>query len=366
MASREVTALAAAKINLALRVGSRRADGYHPLNSLFHAVDLFERVAVGPAGTARDELAVTGLGADLVPSDQSNLALRAAALLRREYGPRPPVRLSIDKAIPVAGGLAGGSADAAAALVALNAWWGLGLGSARLIELAAELGSDVPFAVLGGNAIGQGRGEILRPLPAPGALEWVLVTSAEGLSTPQVFARFDAMSAAIDNSFQLVSDSARRPIKRSAPGAAPGRDSGAATDSASGAGSGTDSRAGVESTADAGPGGGLAPPPIPEELLAGLAAGDPAQIGAALANDLQAAALSLRPDLGHVIGQALAAGALGAVVSGSGPTVACLAASAAEAERLAAALRQRLADSRPPGAVLRATGAAAGATVQPV
>ncbi|MDR2374354.1 MAG: 4-(cytidine 5'-diphospho)-2-C-methyl-D-erythritol kinase [Bifidobacteriaceae bacterium] len=307
-----VVATAPAKINLALRVGPRRADGYHPLNSLFHAVDLVERVTVGPALAGGDELSVSGRGAGSVPLDQTNLVWRAAALARREGGRRgDPVRLRIDKAIPVAGGLAGGSADAAAALVALNRFWGLGLAGARLIELAAELGSDVPFAVLGGNAIGQGRGETLRPLAAAapgtaGALEWVLVTSGEGMSTPAVFAHFDAL------------------------GLAAGRSE---------------------------------PPPIPPGLLAGLAAGDPSLVGANLVNDLQPAALDLRPDLGHVIGQALAAGAVGAVVSGSGPTLACLAESAPAADALARDLAARLAGTHPPGSILRAAGPAPGAAI---
>ncbi|MDR1634459.1 MAG: 4-(cytidine 5'-diphospho)-2-C-methyl-D-erythritol kinase [Bifidobacteriaceae bacterium] len=312
----ELTAAAPAKINLALRVGPRRSDGYHPLNSLFHAVDLVERVTVGvvAAGTglagradafARvgcDELAVTGPQAEAVPLDQSNLACRAAALLRRRFGPLEPVRLSIVKSIPVAGGLAGGSADAAAALVALNAWWDLGLSPARLVELAAELGSDVPFAVLGGNAVGHGRGEDLRPLAAVDSFEWVLVTSPAGLSTPEVFARFDALEGA-------------RNLTE--------------------------------------------PPAIPAELLAGVAGGDAGRVGASLVNDLQPAAFWLRPELADVVAGALDAGARGAVVSGAGPTVACLAGSAPEAE----ALRSALADCYPAARILRATGSVGGAAV---
>jgi 4-diphosphocytidyl-2-C-methyl-D-erythritol kinase len=283
-------ATAPAKINLALRVGSRRADGYHPLNSLFHAVDLSERVSVGAAASDGDELTVTGRQARGVPLGRTNLALMAAALLRREHGALPPVRLQIDKAIPVAGGLAGGSADAAAALRALNDWWGLGLSRERLIELAAELGSDVPFAVLGGNAIGQGRGEDLRPVPSRGSLHWALVISPEGMSTPEVFAHFDRRGHA----------------------------------------SGLDG-----------------PPPIPPALLEGLAQGDPALVGANLVNDLQPVAFALRPELSRVAQAARDAGALGAIVSGSGPTVACLAANGAHAQDLAAAMRSWLAQADP-------------------
>jgi 4-diphosphocytidyl-2-C-methyl-D-erythritol kinase len=219
-----------------------------------------------------------------------------------------PVRLIIDKAIPVAGGLAGGSADAAAALVALNRFWDLGLSPAHLVELAAELGSDVPFGVLGGNAVGSGRGESLRPLAAAGSFDWVLVTSPKGLSTPQVFAHFDAL----------------------------------------------------------GLGDGLSDPPaIPPALLAGLACGDPVAVGANLVNDLQPAALSLRPELGEAIEAALAAGAAGAIISGSGPTVACLAKSPSAAQSLAADLRSSLASQTHPSRVLQATGPSPGAILVP-
>ncbi|MDR1441172.1 MAG: 4-(cytidine 5'-diphospho)-2-C-methyl-D-erythritol kinase [Bifidobacteriaceae bacterium] len=322
-----VTAVAPAKINLALRVGPRRDDGYHPLNSLFHAVDLLERVTVeatsctgngdldggiglsglpgsradSETGDRRDQLEVSGLQAAAVPVDSTNLALRAAALLRDRYGPFPPVRLRIAKAIPVAGGLAGGSADAAAALMALNTWWKLGLTRAELAKLGAELGSDVPFAIHGGSALGRGRGEDLSPAGSSGSLEWVLVTSAQGLSTPAVFARFDAINGAS---------------------------------------------------------GCSSPPPIPPALLTGLAAGEPAVIGANLVNDLQRPAFSLRPELAATIDAALDAGACGAILSGSGPTVACLASSADAAKALAGRLASRVAPGCEPGGILRATGPA--------
>jgi 4-diphosphocytidyl-2-C-methyl-D-erythritol kinase len=214
------------------------------------------------------------------------------------------VEIAIDKAIPVAGGLAGGSADAAAALVAVNELWQLGLSPEQLAAVAAELGSDVPFALVGGHAIGQGRGEALRPLEGGGRFEWVLLTDAAGLSTPAVFERFDAL---------------------------------------------------------AGPGRAAQPPPIPPGLLAGLRAGDPRLVGANLVNDLEAAAFDLRPELAARVERALGAGACGAVVSGSGPTVACLAADAPAADSLAA----RLAETHRAGPVLRATGPAPGARLAP-
>ena len=141
-----------AKVNLELCVGPRRADGFHDLATTFHAVDLFDEVDV----TSADEfsLTVTGLGADVVPCDESNLAWRAAQLMATSYGVDGRCAIAIRKAIPVAGGMAGGSADAAATLVACDALWGLGLSRATLEELAAQLGSDVPFALTGGTALG--------------------------------------------------------------------------------------------------------------------------------------------------------------------------------------------------------------------
>ncbi|MDR1825168.1 MAG: 4-(cytidine 5'-diphospho)-2-C-methyl-D-erythritol kinase [Bifidobacteriaceae bacterium] len=300
---------APAKINLALRVGSRQADGFHPLNSLFHAIDLPERVTVRALDGPEDRLTVTGLGAAGVPLDASNLALAAAARLRAAAGIRQGAAIAIEKGIPVAGGLAGGSADAAAALAALNRLWGLGYDLGRLIELGLAVGSDVPFALMGGSAIGTGRGEHLTPVAGQGRLHWVLLTSRQGLSTPAVFRQFDAMVGA---------------GALTGPHAAAGR-------------------------------GG--PPPIPEALVAGLTAGDPAQVGTHLVNDLQPAALALRPELADGLAAALAAGALGAVVSGSGPTIAALAAGPDQAAELAATLAaQRVCD-----AVLTATGPAPGA-----
>jgi 4-diphosphocytidyl-2-C-methyl-D-erythritol kinase len=307
--------VAPAKINLALRAGARRADGFHPLNTLFHAVDLMERVTVEPLAAGPDMVEVSGRDAGAVPLDGSNLALRAAALLRRvaadqaalaapPAGPAPvsPVgaaRISIEKAIPVAGGLAGGSADAAAVMVALNELWGLGLVRSRLVELAAELGSDVPFALVGENAIGRGRGERLEVLRGGGRLHWVLAVSSEGMSTPEVFREFDSP----------------RRKRTNAPRSVPGR------------------------------------------LLEGLRRGDPEMVGRNLVNDLQRSALELRPGLDGLLRRARSAGACGALVSGSGPTLALLATGPAAADALA----ERLAAENPTGVFLRAAGPAAGA-----
>ncbi|WP_345711989.1 4-(cytidine 5'-diphospho)-2-C-methyl-D-erythritol kinase, partial [Kineococcus glutinatus] len=275
-----MTARAPAKVNLLLSSGPRRDDGYHELLTVFQALSLADDVTATPApewgvsvraaahpaaggAGAAGELDVSG-----VPLDEGNLALRAALLLARETGAGSPVHLSIRKGIPVAGGMAGGSADAAAALVACDALWHTGLGLDGLSELAAGLGSDVPFAVHGRTAVGTGRGERLVPVLTTSTWAWVLVLAGHGLSTPAVFAEFDALAAA----------------------------------------------------------GALPPEGDPAERLraveAALRAGDPQALGAALSNDLQAAACSLAPAPAGPRAAGRAPGAAGAVVSGSGPTVA--------------------------------------------
>src|SRR5208337_1162142 len=166
-----VTVRVPAKLNLQLAVGPPRADGYHDLVTVFHAVSLFDEVTAQPA--KRDGVTVTGEGADRVPSDQDNLALRAVAALRTA----------------VAAGLAGGSADAAAALVACNELWDGGLSQSKLLEVGARVGSDVAFALLGGTAVGRGRGEQLTPALAPATqYHWVLGFADGHLSTPEVYA----------------------------------------------------------------------------------------------------------------------------------------------------------------------------------
>jgi 4-diphosphocytidyl-2-C-methyl-D-erythritol kinase len=300
---------APAKINLALCVGPSRRDGYHPLATVYQAVSLYDEVHA--AWAEPDEFAVTvsGEGADLVPTDETNLALRAARLLARDYGQGGPVGalLSIKKAIPVAGGLAGGSADAAAALLACAVLWDLDVGSDELTPLAAELGSDVPFALLGGTALGSGRGEHVVPVLARGGYHWVLAFGHHGLSTPAVYRRHDELGAR---------------------------------------------KAGLRAR------GGPAFE-VPPALMNALRSGDPVALGAALVNDLQPAALDLQPRLRQVLEVGLEHGAVGALVSGSGPTCAFLAASEAAAVDLSVALS---ADGQC-RAVRRATGPVTGARV---
>jgi 4-diphosphocytidyl-2-C-methyl-D-erythritol kinase len=265
-----------AKVNLHLGVGPARPDGYHELLTVFHAVDLVDEVIASPGSGI--SLKITGRGAADLPADRQNLAWRAAELLASTVGAAPDVHLELHKVIPLAGGLAGGSADAAATLVACAALWGV---EADLPGLAAQLGSDVAFLLLGGTAVGTGRGEQLTPVPAHPPLRWVLAAAGYGISTAAAYQEIDRLR-----------------------------------------------------------GVGAAPEPIgpPEALLTALAAGDLSALGAALANDLQPAAFALRPELRRTYDAGLDAGALGAVVSGSGPTCAFLCADAAAAEHVAAIL----------------------------
>lgn len=266
---------APAKINLALRVGPLRDDGYHPLATVYQALSLYDELDAGWAEPDVFEVAVSGEGADLVPADDDNLAVRAARLLAERYGPHDSlgVSLSIRKSIPVAGGLAGGSADAAAALLACAVLWDLDVDPNQLRELGAELGSDVPFALLGGTALGSGRGESLVPALARGTYHWVLAFAHHGLSTPAVYKRFDQLTAA-------------------GPEASP-----------------------------AGPVDPDQPFEVPAELMNALLSGDPRQLGRTLVNDLQAPALDLQPQLRRTVEAGQEYGALGTLVSGSGPTV---------------------------------------------
>lgn len=286
-----------AKINLHLGVGPLRPDGYHDLVSVFHAVDLCDDLVIAPAARS----SVTCTPADGVPSGTANLAGAAAAALRRHAKIGGPVAISITKRIPVAGGMAGGSADAAGALVGCAALWGVETTRGELVDLGAALGSDVPFALTGGTAVGTGRGELLSPVLSRLRLHWVLALSDQGLSTPAVFAELDRLREVGD------------PLRVG---------------------------------------------PV-ETMLAALAAGDTAAVAAALGNDLQAAAISLQPGLRRTLRAGVAAGALAGVVSGSGPTVALLCADAESAASVAA----ELAGSGTCRSVRVASGPAPGARV---
>ncbi|MGW1837952.1 4-(cytidine 5'-diphospho)-2-C-methyl-D-erythritol kinase [Streptomyces sp. NPDC002067] len=276
--SAAVTVRVPAKVNVQLAVGAARPDGFHDLANVFLAVGLYDEVTAAPADGLR--ITAEGEGVADIPLDANNLAARAATLLAARHGRTPDVHLHLAKDIPVAGGMAGGSADAAGALLACDALWGTGASRSELLEICAELGSDVPFSLVGGAALGTGRGEVLTPLPVGGTFHWVFAVADGGLSTPAVYGEFDRLTAGTD-----VPEPAASPA-----------------------------------------------------LLAALAAGDATALAGELANDLQPAALSLRPSLAATLDAGAAAGALATLVSGSGPTTAFLAADPEGAEKVAAAL----------------------------
>ncbi|MCX4762721.1 4-(cytidine 5'-diphospho)-2-C-methyl-D-erythritol kinase [Streptomyces sp. NBC_01275] len=294
-----VTVRVPAKVNVQLAVGAARPDGFHDLANVFLAVGLYDEVTVTPA----DELRVTceGPDADQVPLDRTNLAARAAIALAERYGRTADVHVHIAKDIPVAGGMAGGSADGAGALLACDALWGTRASRGELLDICAELGSDVPFSLVGGVALGTGRGEKLTALEVGGSFHWVFARAGRGLSTPAVFREFDRLGEGLD----------------------------------------------------------IPEPVASEALLAALAKGDAEALAATVSNDLQPAALSLFPELADTLAAGRAAGALAALVSGSGPTTAFLARDPASATKIADALRASglCRDAR------TASGPAPGATV---
>ena len=303
-----VVARAPAKVNVQLSVGRREDDGYHPLATVFQAVSLWETVIAEPREdgdvTVSVELQPTvTCDPGSIPLDESNLAVRAARAVAERFGIERGVDLTILKAIPVAGGMAGGSADAAAALVACAEAWETGATRAELDALAAPLGSDVPFALHGHTAVGQGRGDLLTPAMTRGEFHWVIATQDAGLSTAEVYAAYDAS----------IAEGRRLPRE----------------------------------------------PIIDEVLMAALRAGDATALGPCLSNDLEEAALGLAPHLRATLEAALDAGALAAIVSGSGPSIAALARSAQHALVVAAGIIA----SGTSGPVVTATGPAGGTAV---
>ncbi|MCL2734958.1 MAG: 4-(cytidine 5'-diphospho)-2-C-methyl-D-erythritol kinase [Actinomycetia bacterium] len=297
--SAAVTVRVPAKVNVQLAVGAARPDGFHDLANVFLAVGLYDEVTV----TEADELRVTCSGPDAgqVPLDRTNLAARAALALAERHGRSPAVHLDIAKDIPVAGGMAGGSADGAGALLACDALWGTNASREELLDICAELGSDVPFSLVGGAALGTGRGEKLTALEVGGTFHWVFAMAERGLSTPAVFREFDRLKEGV-----------------------------------------------------------RVPEPVAsQDLLDALAKGDAGALAAAVSNDLQPAALSLFPELADTLAEGRAAGALTGLVSGSGPTTAFLAPDAESADRIAQTLlasgtcrSARVAQSPAPGATV--------------
>ena len=302
MPSNSVTVRVPAKVNLQLSVGPREADGYHNLVSVFQAISIFDDVTVsrGVPGSGIS-ISVSGEHTHGVPADASNLAVKAAQLMIDRFDIDADLQIDVKKSIPVAGGMAGGSADAAATLVALDALFQLELSREELHRLGSELGSDVPFMISGGTAVGQGRGDQLTAALSRGTYHWVLALSSVGLSTPAVYAECDRMRAELE----------------------------------------------------------IAPPQVSDALMQSLLAADAQAVGRSLTNDLQSAACSLRPALSLVLEVGRDYGALGAIVSGSGPTVAFLVADEEAGLDLAVALTA----SGVVGSVARALGPVAGAKV---
>jgi len=296
-----VTVRVPAKVNLHLGVGPLRRDGKHELHTIYHAVSLYDEVTVEPTDDGKVSVEVVGEHVEDVPVGDDNLAVQAVRAVASLSGIDASARITLRKGIPVGGGLAGGSADAAGALVAADAVWRAGLDLRTLERLAAGLGSDVAFLLHGGTALGTGHGEVVSPVLSRGELNWVLAVAETGLSTPSVYAELDRQR---------------------------GEESPDPASSADG-------------------------------VVSALRAGDVVALGMALKNDLQSPALQLRPNLGKVLEAGRELGAVGGLISGSGPTVALLARTSGEAVRIASAL----AGYDVCRAVRRATGPVPGARI---
>jgi 4-diphosphocytidyl-2-C-methyl-D-erythritol kinase len=271
-----VTVRAAAKVNLHLGVGRPRPDGFHPLATVYQTLSLHDDVtaSTGP-GWSVSLVCEDDIDRDAFPTGEDNIVLRAGHLLAAHHDVGLAAGLTVRKSIPIAGGLAGGSADAAATLVALDRLWDLQTSDADLLALAARLGSDVPFALVGGTALGGGRGELVTPAPDEGTRWWVVVPARTGLSTPAVYRHFDELCP--------------------------------------------DAPEGVS---------------VPDDLVAALGDPDNRVLAAVLRNDLQPVAIDLRPELGELIEAGERAGALRGIVSGSGPTCLFLCSDRGSADRL--------------------------------
>ena len=285
MSAHSVTATAPGKINVCLRVGPLGDDGYHDVATIYQAVSLLEEVTA----TESAEFTVSFSGpidTSHLTVDESNLVIRAARAVAAASGYIGGASIQVVKRVPIAGGMGGGSADAAATLVAVDALWGTNLGATKLSEIAATLGADVPFALHGGTALGLGRGDVLSPVLAKSTFHWVLVLNEVGLSTPDVFRQLDRHRAEHSIEIETV-----------------------AVD-----------------------------PSVESELLQALRSGDAMALAEYLRNDLQASALQLMPNLGETLEFGETHGALAGIVSGSGPTVALLVADVDSADHLAASL----------------------------
>ncbi|MEU8975980.1 4-(cytidine 5'-diphospho)-2-C-methyl-D-erythritol kinase [Streptomyces monashensis] len=303
MLTRSVTVRAPAKVNVQLAVGGRRPDGFHELANVYMAVSAYDDITVSPSD--RLTVTVSGPGAEGVPADETNLAAQAAALLAKHAGIEPAVHIRIEKHLPVAGGMAGGSADAAGALIACDALWGLESDRDHLMSVAAALGSDVPFGLMGGTALGVGRGELLTPLACAGTFHWVFAVAGFGLSTPEVYRAYERHRRQMGSPFTAADIPAPRPSPA---------------------------------------------------LLEALARGDHSALAASLSNDLEPVVTAFRPELARTLAAGRAAGALAALLCGTGATTAFL----ARDEPAAAHLARRLLASGSCASVLAAHGPVTG------
>jgi len=302
MRSRGVVARVPAKVNLQLSVGPLASDGYHEVTTVFQAISLFDDVSVATAPVGNGlSIDITGQTSNGVPADSSNLAIRAAELMIKNYDLPADLAIKLKKEIPVAGGMAGGSADAAGVIVGLDSLFELGLSRDEMESVGSKIGSDVPFSICGGVAIGSGRGDQITPALAKGNYFWVLALSNQGLATPSVYQECDRLREGLS----------------------------------------------------------IATPQVSEPLMQALRSGDAKALGKALSNDLQSAACSLRPALRLVLDVGVDYGALGGIVSGSGPTVAFLVSSDEHAMDLTVALSA----SGVVSSVARATGPVSGARI---
>jgi 4-diphosphocytidyl-2-C-methyl-D-erythritol kinase len=277
--SKSVTVRVPGKVNVYLGVGPREFSGYHELATIFQSVNVYDEITVSQASELK--ISVSGRYTEGVPTDSGNLAWQAAELVARACGEDSNIHIEIDKSIPIAAGMAGGSADAAATLVACDAFWNAGIPREQLDAMAGQLGSDVPFMLHGGCALGVGRGDVLSPVMTRGVFHWVFATFDDGLSTAQIYAKIDDMR-------------------------------------------------GLDFELD---------PAVPTELLGALTRGDAPALGRLLHNDLQAAAIAAKSKLGDILEAGLELGALGSLISGSGPTCAFLARDESSAIDLVVALK---------------------------
>ena len=302
MRSRGVTARVPAKVNLQLSVGPLGSDGFHEVTTVFQAISLFDDVTVATTDSNDGiKISITGQTSNGVPVDNSNLAVKAAQLMIENYDLPKDLSIKLKKEIPVAGGMAGGSADAAGVIVGLDALFELGLSRDEMESVGSKIGSDVPFSICGGVAIGTGRGDQITPALAKGNYNWVLALSGQGLSTPAVYQECDRLREGLS----------------------------------------------------------IAAPVVSEQLMQALRAGDAKALGKALTNELQPAACSLRPALRLVLDVGVDYGALGGIVSGSGPTVAFLVSDDDHAMDLTVALSS----SGVVSSVVRASGPTNGARI---